>query len=64
MRPLVETIITHENGVMPYSDAQLDEFRKLGGKPVWDQWVAENKDKFDAQGLLDMIFAEAKAAAK
>ena len=47
-----------------YSDAQLDEFRKLGGKPVWDQWVAENKDKFDAQGLLDMIFAEAKAAAK
>jgi len=47
-----------------YTDAQLEEFRKLGGKSVWDQWVAENKDKFDAQGLLDLIFAEAKAAKK
>ncbi|GHD58033.1 hypothetical protein GCM10017083_40340 [Thalassobaculum fulvum] len=46
-----------------YSDEQLEEFRKIGGKPVWDQWVAENKDKFDAQGLLDLIFAEAKKAA-
>lgn len=43
-----------------YTDAQLDEFRKVAGKPVWDKWVAENKDKFDAQGLLDTIFAEAK----
>jgi len=31
MRPLVETIITHENGVMPYSDAQLDKGLLLAG---------------------------------
>lgn len=47
-----------------YTDEQLDEFRKVAGKPVWDEWVAENKDKFDAQGLLDLIFAEAKKASK
>jgi TRAP-type mannitol/chloroaromatic compound transport system substrate-binding protein len=47
-----------------YSDEQLEEFRKIGGKPVWDQWVADNKDKFNAQGLLDLIFAEAQKAAK
>ena len=45
-----------------YTDEQLDEFRKIAGKPVWDKWVAENKDKFDAQGLIDMIMSEAKKA--
>jgi TRAP-type mannitol/chloroaromatic compound transport system substrate-binding protein len=43
-----------------YTDAQLDEFRKIAGKPVWDKWVGENKDKFDAQGLIDLIFKTAK----
>jgi TRAP-type mannitol/chloroaromatic compound transport system substrate-binding protein len=43
-----------------YSDAQLDEFRKIAGKPVWDKWVAANKDKFDAQGVLDLVFETAK----
>ena len=43
-----------------YTDAQLDEFRKIAGKPVWDKWVADNKDKFDAQGLIDLIFKTAK----
>ncbi|MFX4223451.1 MAG: C4-dicarboxylate TRAP transporter substrate-binding protein [Thalassobaculum sp.] len=45
-----------------YTDEQLEEFRKIAGKPVWDMWVAENKDKFDAQGLIDMIMSEAKKA--
>lgn len=48
-----------------YSDAQLAEFRELAGQPVWDDWIAANKDKFDAQGVFDAIFAyaeEAKAA--
>jgi len=45
-----------------YTDAQLDEFRKIAGKPVWDEWVAENKDKFDAQGVLDLVFEAAKKA--
>jgi TRAP-type C4-dicarboxylate transport system substrate-binding protein len=43
-----------------YTDAQLDEFRKVAGKPVWDKWVAENKDKFDAQAVLDLVFTTAK----
>ena len=47
-----------------YSEAQLEEFRKVAGKPVWDKWVAENKDKFDAQGLLDLLFKTANQAAK
>ncbi|MBE0624807.1 MAG: C4-dicarboxylate ABC transporter substrate-binding protein [Burkholderiales bacterium] len=42
-----------------YTDAQLKEFRKVAGKPVWDKWVAENKDKFDAQGVLDLVFKTA-----
>ena len=45
-----------------YTDEQLAQFREIAGKPVWDQWVAENKDKFDAQGLIDLIMAEAEAA--
>ena len=47
-----------------YSDAQLEEFRAVAGKPVWDKWIAENKGKFDAQGLLDLLFSTAKQAAK
>jgi TRAP-type mannitol/chloroaromatic compound transport system substrate-binding protein len=43
-----------------YTEAQLEEFRKVAGKPVWDKWVAENKDKFDAQGVLDLVFKSAK----
>ena len=47
-----------------YSEGQLEDFRKIAGKPVWDKWVAENKDKFDAQGLLDLLFKTADQAAK
>ena len=38
-----------------YSAGQIAEFKKNAGKPVWDEWVAANKDKFDAQALLDVI---------
>lgn len=41
-----------------YTDEQLQQFRQVAGKPVWDAWVENNKDKFDAQGLLDFIHAE------
>ena len=44
-----------------YSDAQLDAFRKAAGKPVIDAWIKENQDKFDAQGLVDMIMKTAAA---
>ena len=47
-----------------YSDETLAEFRKVAGEPVWNQWVADNKDKFDAQSVLDTMWSlieEAKA---
>lgn len=42
-----------------YTDAELEKFRKLGGQPVWDAWVAKNKDKFDSQALLDFVLKQA-----
>ena len=46
-----------------YSDEELARFREIAGKPVWDAWIAANKDKFDSQGLFDAVWqlaAEAK----
>ena len=35
--------------------------RKLGGKPVWDAWVADNKDKVpNAQELIDLVVKTAQ----
>lgn len=45
-----------------YTDEQLAEFRKVAGQPVWDQWVEENKGKFDARQLIDFVMAEAEKA--
>ncbi|MGI3187091.1 C4-dicarboxylate ABC transporter substrate-binding protein [Nioella aestuarii] len=48
-----------------YSDDQLEEFREVAGRPVWEAWIAENQDDFDAQGLFDAVWeyaAEAEAA--
>ncbi|NDR59296.1 C4-dicarboxylate ABC transporter substrate-binding protein [Aliiruegeria sabulilitoris] len=47
-----------------YSDEQLAEFREIAGKPVWDAWIAENQDKFDAQGVFDAVWQYAEEAAK
>jgi TRAP-type mannitol/chloroaromatic compound transport system substrate-binding protein len=41
-----------------YSDADLKKFRESAGKPVWDKWVADNKAKFDAQGVLAALLKE------
>ncbi len=43
-----------------YTDEQLAAFRELGGQPVWDEWVAANKDQFDAQAVLDLVLSLAK----
>ena len=43
-----------------YSDAELARFQAVGGKPVYDKWVAKHKGEFDAQGLLDTVLAAAK----
>jgi TRAP-type C4-dicarboxylate transport system substrate-binding protein len=42
-----------------YTDEQLNEFRKMAGKPVIDEWIKENEGKFDARGLVEMIYTTA-----
>jgi TRAP-type C4-dicarboxylate transport system substrate-binding protein len=49
--PLFEKTLTK----ITYFDEQLAEFRKLAGEPVWNEWIAANADKFDAQGVFDAI---------
>jgi len=38
-----------------YDAKTLAEFKAKVGKPIWDEWVAANKDQFDAQAVLDVI---------
>ncbi|MEP2948226.1 MAG: C4-dicarboxylate ABC transporter substrate-binding protein [Lentilitoribacter sp.] len=45
-----------------YSDDELAKFKEVAGQPVWDEWVAANKDKFDAQNVLDSVFKFAEEA--
>lgn len=45
-----------------YTDEQLAEFREKAGRPVWNDWIADNKDKFDAQGVLDALLQYAEEA--
>lgn len=48
-----------------YSDTELDEFRKVGGKPVWDAWVKEKGSQgIPAQELLDLVFKTARSGGK
>jgi TRAP-type C4-dicarboxylate transport system substrate-binding protein len=42
-------------------EAQMAQFRKIAGKPLWKAWVAENKGKFAAQELLDLVLKTAGA---
>lgn len=45
-----------------YDDATLKKFRDIGGKPIWDKWIADNKDKFDAQAVFDKVWEIADKA--
>jgi len=47
-----------------YSEAELKRFQEVAGKPVWHKWVADNKGKFDAQGVLNTLLAEIEKAKK
>jgi len=47
-----------------YSDEELKRFREIAGKPVWDKWIADNKGKFDSQGVFDTLQAEIEKAKK
>ena len=43
-----------------YSDADLKSLRAAGGKPIWDNWIAEgSKDGVPAQELFDLIIKTA-----
>ena len=43
-------------------DAQMAEFRKVAGKPVWEKWVKDNEGQVPARELLDLVLATAKKA--
>lgn len=45
-----------------FSEKDLDEFRRIGGKPVWDAWVKENEGKIPARKLLDLVLSTAKGS--
>ena len=45
-----------------YSDEELERFREIAGQPVWDEWIAANSDKFDAQGVFDAVWSLADEA--
>ncbi|NKC11393.1 MAG: C4-dicarboxylate ABC transporter substrate-binding protein [Gammaproteobacteria bacterium] len=40
-------------------DNEMAEFRKLAGRPVWDQWVKDNEGELPAQELLDLVLKAA-----
>ena len=43
-----------------YTKAQLEEFQRVAGRPVWDKWVEENKGRFNGQELIDAILKIAR----
>jgi len=48
-----------------YTDAELAEFRKIGAKPVWDDWLKDMESKnLPGQELLDLIMTTAAKATK
>jgi len=40
-----------------YTDEQLASFRAAAGKPVIDEWIKENQGKFDAKGLVELVYS-------
>jgi len=43
------------------SEPDLAALRKAGGKPVWDQWISEAKDKgLPSKELFDLVMSKAK----
>ena len=42
----------------------MAEFRRIGGLPLWNEWVKENEKDIPAQELLDLVLKTAKDAEK
>ena len=40
-----------------YDEVQLAAFRAKAGKPVIEEWIAANQDRFDARSVVEAIFA-------
>jgi len=47
-----------------YGAPELAEFRKIGGQPVWDEWIKENEKDVPAKELFDLVLKYAKEAKK
>ena len=45
-------------------EAEMAEFRRIGGQPLWNDWVKENAGDIPAQELLDLVLKTAKEASK
>ena len=45
-------------------EAEMAEFRRIGGQPLWNDWVKENAKHIPAQELLDLVLKTAKEASK
>ena len=43
-------------------EAEMAEFRRIGGQPLWNEWVKENEGAIPAQELLDLVLKTAKDA--
>ncbi len=43
-------------------EAEMEEFRRIGGEPLWAEWVKENEGEIPAQELLDLVLKTAKEA--
>ena len=41
-------------------EAEMEEFRRIGGEPLWNEWVEENKGSIPAQELLDLVLTTAR----
>lgn len=44
------------------SEKDMAEFRKIGGEPIWEQWVKENEGEFPARDLLNLVLDAAKGS--
>ena len=42
------------------AEDEMAEFRRIGGEPLWKDWVRENEGKIPAQELLDLVLKSAK----
>ena len=44
------------------ADEEMAEFRRIGGEPIWEEWVKENEGEFPARDLLNIVLETAKGS--